>query len=116
MQAAIDDKQRQLRTQARDEGKAFLGADRVLKESPFAQPKTPHVKGKLNPTFAAGTAEGHKRARQERNSFLSAYQQALDALRQGLECLFPAGSYRWPRLCAAPCADLTTGRCSMDSS
>jgi REP element-mobilizing transposase RayT len=116
MQAAIEERQRELREEARREGRSFLGAERVLKESPFAQPKSPHVKGRLNPTFAAGTAEGHKRAREQRKSFLGAYREALTKLMKGLDCIFPAGSYKWPRLFAVPCAGLETGACSMDSS
>jgi hypothetical protein len=116
MQAAIEQRQRELHEQVRREGKSFLGAERVLEQSPFAQPKSAHVKGKLNPTFAAGTAEGQKRAREQRKSFLSAYREALDKLTRGIACSFPAGSYRWPRLCAIPCAAIETGTCSMDSS
>lgn len=111
----IEDRQRTYREQARRDGKAFLGADRVLKQSPFDRPKTPTTKGNLNPTFAAGTPEGHKRAREKRKAFLSAYRQALADLRKGIRALFPAGAYLWPRLCALPCAPLQTASCSVDS-
>ena len=59
----IGERQREIRADAARAGKAFLGSDRLEKLSPFDLPKSRHNNGKLSPTFAAGTAEGLRRAR-----------------------------------------------------
>jgi hypothetical protein len=115
MNAEIDRRQRDIRAERRRKGRAFLGADRVLKTNPFTFPKTRHVKGKLNPTFAAGTAEGQRRAREERAHFLTAYREARFKWRHGLSCLFPFGTVWLARFAGVPCAGPETACVSMDT-
>jgi len=116
MEQDIEARQSWLREQARLQGKSFLGADRAMKQSPFDVARTKHVKGKLKPTFAAATPEGRQRAQEERKSFLGAHREAFEKMRAGEPCVFPAGSYLWPRRCAVPCAPLSSARVAMDSS
>lgn len=116
IEARIADEERELRELARREGRAFRGADRCAKQDPFGSPETKHVKGKLSPTFAAGTPEGHKRARQMLQHFRAAYREALEKFRRNAACVFPAGTYWLARLTAVCCAPLDTARPVLDSS
>ncbi|MDD9932065.1 MAG: hypothetical protein OXT09_00600 [Myxococcales bacterium] len=115
VQRAIEERQREIRARRRAAGQTFLGVERVLKTDPMSKPLSKHVKGKLSPTFAAGTPEGQKRARNERAHFLASYREALFKWRHGLECLFPFGAYWLPRFANAPCMNAATAVASMDS-
>jgi putative transposase len=116
IEARVADQERVLREIARREGRAFRGADRCVKQDPFSAPDTKHVKGRLNPTFAAGTAEGQKRAREMLRHFRSAYRDALEKFRRKAPCVFPAGTYWLVRLADVCCAPLSTARPVLDST
>lgn len=62
IEASIAEREREIRAEARRAELAFFGPERCRKQSPFDFPKTRHVKGRLSPAFAAGTAQAHKRA------------------------------------------------------
>ncbi len=81
----------------------------------FDVPKTPRRKGKLNPTFAAGTAEGQRRGRAILNAFRSAYREALHKWRHGLACVFPAGTFWLARFARVACAPLETACPPLDT-
>ena len=89
---------------------------RLEKLNPFDTPKTPRRKGKLNPTFAAGTAEGQRRGRAIVNAFRAAYREALHKWRHGLACVFPAGTFWLARFARVACAPLETACPALDSS
>lgn len=111
----IEQDERMLREIARREGRAFCGAERCTKQSPFECPTTKKPKGRLNPTFAAGTAEGQERAHSMLKHFRSAYREALDKFRKQVACVFPAGTYWLVRLAGVCCAPLETARPALDS-
>jgi REP element-mobilizing transposase RayT len=116
LDALIAEREREICTQAKREGKAFLGAERVCKQDPFVGPASKHTKGKLSPTFAAGTAAGQKRARQMLRHFRAAYREALHRWRGGEHSVvFPAGTYWLVRLCQVCCAALDTAISVLDS-
>ena len=105
MQRRIEARQREIVAEAKRNGRSFVGTARLEKLSPFDYPKSPRKKGKLNPTFAAGTPEGQRRARAMLKHFRSAYREALSKWRNGQSCVFPAGCYwlaRFANVCVAP--------------
>jgi REP element-mobilizing transposase RayT len=109
LDALIVEREREICAAAKREGKAFLGAERVCKQDPHARPTSKHQKGKLSPTFAAGTAAGQKRARKMLRHFRAAYREALHRWRHGEHsAIFPAGTYWLARLCKVCCAALET--------
>ncbi len=116
MEALIAERQRAIRVQTARDGKTFWGTKRLEKLNPFDAPKTPRPKGKLNPTFAAGTAEGQRRGRAILNAFRSAYREALHKWRHGLACVFPAGTFWLARFARVACAPLETACPALDSS
>lgn len=116
VEASVADEERALRELARREGRAFRGADRCAKQDPFGAPETKQAKGRLSPTFAAGTAEGQKRARDMLRHFRSAYREALEKFRRRAGCVFPAGTYWLVRLASVCCAPLHTARPVLDST
>jgi len=119
LRASIDDavaeRERELRAEVRRTGKTFLGAERVLEQSSFDFPKSAHRKGKLSPTFAAGSAEGQRRARKMLRHFRAAYREALGIWRRGIACIFPAGTYWLARFVNVCCAPLETAMPALDS-
>lgn len=115
LQALIEQRQREIRADAARAGKAFLGCDRLAKLSPFDFPKSRHTKGKLSPTFAAGTAEGLRRARAMLKHFRGAYRDALRKWRSGAACVFPAGCYWLARFANVAIAPLHTACPVLDS-
>jgi hypothetical protein len=68
----IAERERTIRAEAARNGKSFIGVQRLEKLNPFDSPKTPRRKGKLNPRFAAGTAEGQNLGREMLQAFRSA--------------------------------------------
>jgi hypothetical protein len=106
---------RTIRAEAARNGKSFIGVQRLEKLSPFDSPKTPRRKGKLNPRFAAGTAEGQNMGREMLQAFRSAYREAFKKWRNGLAAVFPAGTFGLARLARVVCAALETARPALDS-
>jgi putative transposase len=111
----IAERERSIRAEAARAGKTFVGEQRLLKLDPFDSPKTPHRKGKLNPRFAAGTAEGQERGRQMLRAFRSAYREAFEKWRNGVRSTFPAGTFGLIRLARVLCARLETAQPALDS-
>jgi hypothetical protein len=111
----IAERERTIRSEAGRAGKSFVGEKRLLNLDPFDSPKTPHRKGKLNPRFAAGTAEGQKRGREMLHAFRSAYREAFGKWRTGARAMFPAGTFGLARLARVLCAGLDTARPALNS-
>lgn len=115
MEAAIEERQREIRAEAARNDKTFVGQKRLENLNPFDKPKSAHVKGKLNPTFAAGTAQGQKHARDMLHAFRGAYVEALSKWRQGLACMFPAGTFWLARFAHVACAPLDAAAPALES-
>jgi hypothetical protein len=111
----IAERERTIRAAAARDGESFIDVQRLEKLNPFDSPKTPRRKGKLNPRFAAGTAEGQNVGREMLRAFRSAYREAFDKWRNGLEAVFPAGTFGLARLARVACAALGTGRPALNS-
>lgn len=67
-------------------------------------PRSGRAKGKLNPRFAAGTAEGQRLGRERHAAFVTAYRCARDLWRKGMAALFPYGTFALVRLANVACA------------
>jgi hypothetical protein len=89
---ALDELERKAR---RDwEGKTFLGAKRVLAQSPFSRPVA-GKRGGLNPSFATRDPKRRQELLERVREFQRAYRKAWRDFRSGLrEVLFPAGTYQ----------------------
>jgi hypothetical protein len=111
----IAERERTIRAEATRNGKSFIGVRRLEELNPFDSPNTPRRKGKLNPRFAAGTAEGQNAGREMLQAFRSAYREAFDKWRNGLEAVFPAGTFGLAPLAGVVCTALETARPALDS-
>lgn len=75
-------------------GRTFLGAARVLAQSPFARPRTIGPPREINPRVASTDRLKRIEALGRLAEFLSAYQEALAEWRRGVrDALFPPGTY-----------------------
>ncbi len=86
--------------EAREKGWSFLGAVRVMRQSPRDRAKTPKPRVERNPTFAVGrgNAEALKEAIESERAFVNHYYRALEKWRAGdRDVVFPAGTW-WMRV------------------
>jgi putative transposase len=87
----LEEKHRQ---EAASRGRRFLGAARVLAQSPFARPPCGEKRFELKPRIAARDKWRRIEALSRLKSFLRAYRQAWIARRSGMrDVQFPAGTY-----------------------
>lgn len=87
------------------QGKSFLGADRVLAQRPTARPVPVEPRAGLNPRVAARDKWKRIEVLRRLSGFLSAYREALAAwMSDDPAVLFPAGTYLMRVLHGAPCA------------
>jgi REP element-mobilizing transposase RayT len=87
------------------EGRPFVGAARVLAQSPFARPPPGEPRFRLNPRVAARDKWKRIEAICRLKEFLSEYRAAWRARRAGLDTLFPAGTYLLQVMHGVRCAD-----------
>jgi REP element-mobilizing transposase RayT len=86
-------------------GRGFLGARRVLAQSPLGRPAAPEPRRGLNPRVACRDKWRRIQALGRLVGFLEAYRRALQAWRGGArEVLFPAGTYLMRVVHGAACA------------
>jgi putative transposase len=79
---------------AQEQKKAFLGAERVLKQGPFTRPKSAERHGGLSPRVATRDRWRRIEMLGRLKSFLADYAEALRTWREGKEePIFPAGTY-----------------------
>ena len=87
-------------------GKKVRGRIWVLKQSPFACPKTPSRMMKLNPRFATRDGKLMARAKAMWTTFQRAYQACRKRWKEGYDVEFPAGTlklrYTAPIRCRSP--------------
>jgi len=96
---------RNAREQLKEEGRAFLGAKGIRKQSPFRRAATPEKLGLMKPRFAARSSSVLVTAIVAWRSFQRAYRAALDEWRSGdHERAFPFGTYMLRRLARVRCA------------
>lgn len=76
------------------EGRAFLGAARVLAQKSWARPGAGEPRRRLKPRIAAGDKWKRIEALSRLVEFLDAYREAWTSMRAGVrDALFPAGTY-----------------------
>jgi REP element-mobilizing transposase RayT len=79
---------------AREEARTFLGAERVLAQSPFSRPRPGEPHRRLSPRIAARDKWKRIELIGRLKSFLCDYREALAAWRESkVVPLFPAGTY-----------------------
>ena len=95
----VAERERAAREERMQNGSRVVGRKAVLAASPFEAPSTPSPRNKLRPTLACKHRETRILELQAIKVFRQHYARALDRIRSGdRTALFPAGSYRWPRL------------------
>jgi len=108
----ILDKQRAVAATMAHEGRTFMGAKAVLRQDPFDAPSSPRPKYQRNPRLAAG---GNHEALQHGiaalRNFRERYREAWRKFREGIQAVFPAGTYLMRRLYRCACEPLDTPWC-----
>jgi putative transposase len=91
---AVVARETELRDEARAEGRAFLGRQAVLDQSPFDCPRTFEPRREMKPRVATRDKWRRIEALQRLDEFLSSYRAAWLAFRDGIrDALFPFGTY-----------------------
>lgn len=93
----------------RDEGRSFLGLDALLETRHTSRPRAPRPGRRGDrrvPTFKAVCRRAMKAAIAELRAFRTAYRDALDRWKAGLEVTFPAGTWWLARFAGVPVAPL----------
>ena len=97
LEAAVEEREAELRQHFDAKGLPFLGADRVKVQEQGAIPTSPREPlGELNPTFAAAEKQLRKALAKELKRFRAAYRQARKswlATGHRRAVVFPAGTY-----------------------
>jgi hypothetical protein len=95
--AEVQRRERAAHEAARREGRSFMGAERVLRASPYRRAKTPEPIRQRFPTFAVGSGVHREHffdAVSELRAFRAAYRAALSRWREGeRDVEFPRGTW-----------------------
>jgi hypothetical protein len=105
--AEVERREREARDAVRREGRTFMGADAVLRASPYRRAKSYEPIRDRFPTFAvgAGRREAYLEAVIELRAFRAAYRDALWRWRHGdRTAVFPRGTWWMHRFHGAPVA------------
>lgn len=87
-------------------GKSFLGAEKVMRQSPFATPKSAAPSRGSNPRLASVCKFQRLDAIRKLKEFLQAYHSALSDFRRGdREVVFPSGTYKMHVFMGTCCED-----------
>lgn len=105
LQQAVAQKEAELRAKVYAEGRTFLGAKAVLRQSPFDRPKTHEPRRKISPRVACHNKWARIEALGRLKAFVQRYKEAWQRYRIGQRDVeFPYGTY-WLRVYASvPCA------------
>jgi len=107
METLVAEREAELRRDAKAKGLGFMGARRILKQSPFSRPKTSEERRKLNPRVACRDKWRRIEALQRLTNWTASYRDALAAFMAGDRSVrFPYGTYamriRFGVLCNGP--------------
>ncbi|WP_437790728.1 transposase [Sorangium sp. So ce693] len=97
--ASLREHEAQAHAALQQQGRRFLGAERVSKISPYERVTSFEALGERNPTFAVGREQGDARriAGAAVRAFRASYRAALERWRAGVRSVvFPAGTW-WMR-------------------
>jgi REP element-mobilizing transposase RayT len=105
LSAAVAELEDRASRQLASEGRAFLGAAKVLAQRPLARPATGEPRRRLNPRVAARDKWKRIEALCRLADFVDAYREALAAFSGGVrDVVFPAGTYLMRVVHGLPCA------------
>jgi putative transposase len=98
---AVTDKEAELRERILAEGRTFMGARAVLRQSPFDRPRTHEPRRELSPRVACRNKWARIEALCRVKSFVEGYRAAWQRYRDGhRDAVFPHGTY-WLRVYAS---------------
>lgn len=96
--------ERQIRLRAAREGRTFMGAKRIRRQSPFAQPRTYEARGSIRPKIATSDRQKRREFLQEDRRFLHRYEECRDAFRaRKTDVEFPVGTFEFIAFFGARC-------------
>ena len=105
---ALQQKEESIREEFRAEGRSFLGVRKVLSVSPDDAPRRQESQedgNGIRPRVAEHTPSLRQAALKLLREFVSAYNKAFTAFRNGIrDVVFPAGTYKM-RVCYAVCCE-----------
>ena len=94
LQLRLQEREDELATQRRQEGKKVLGWRKVVAQHFLALPARPEAMFGRTPSFSASSKWARIAAAQVRDDFMKAYRKALKAFRNGKrQVLFPEGTW-----------------------
>lgn len=102
--AALSDLEDAHQREAASSGRRFLGAARVLAQSPFSRPRPGEPRFELAPRIAARDKWRRIEALSRLKAFLREYRDAWETRRAGAPAVFPAGTYLLRVLHGVQCA------------
>lgn len=106
LEEGIEEREEEIRAEAKQKRKKFMGARRVLKQDPYARPRKRETKGKLNPQVAAKNKWRRIEALRRLQSWQRAYREAWKAWKEGKRDVeFPAGTYALVKYAGAKCGE-----------
>jgi len=106
VKVATSAKEKEIRDQAKAEGRKFLGAGAVKAQSIYASPKTPAPKSRISPRVACRDKDKRIEVLRRLAKFAAAYKEKRDEFLQGVaDVVFPAGTYQLVRQYGARCED-----------
>jgi REP element-mobilizing transposase RayT len=104
--AIVQTREAQVRKAFRAEGRRFLGRANVLRQDPFASPRSAEPRRRLSPRVATRDKWRRIESLLRLKSFESEYRDARLAFEQGdREVVFPVGTYLLRRRFQVRCAD-----------
>lgn len=102
--AALKDREDTHQREAASSGRRFLGAARVLAQSPFSRPRPGEPRFEIAPRIAARDKWRRIEALSRLKTFLQEYREAWEVRRAGTPAVFPAGTYLLRLLHGVECA------------
>lgn len=109
LRGAIAEAERKAAAERAETGRRVLGRKAVLRQSAFERPATREPRRGMSPRVAAKNKWRRIEAIRRNQHFLASYREALAAIREGREAVFPYGTYELARLglvAVAPAPDL----------
>lgn len=97
-------REEQIRRQMKLEGREFLGARNVVRQSPFESPRTEEPWHRPKPLFSIRDPRERREYEQRNLEFLARYEECRDLFRSGeRNVAFPVGTFKLVAYYAAAC-------------
>ena len=110
MEQGLEEREIEIRAEAKRQKKSFMGVRRVLNQNPLDRPSSPRTKGEINPQIAAKNKWRRIEALRRLQSWHRAYREAWKEWKAGKRDVeFPPGTYALVRHAGAHCVQIDVG-------